>query len=187
MHDRATHPNGISVLQLQKQRRFASYKSTRLLCPKLGRAWRSTRPRSRCGPSLIRFAAAALARLRPKCWPAEAPSKSKGMRPDGRGRYKEPAEVGWRARRRLKRKAPGRQTMPTGSPSTTNSLLFILIAGRPAVPPGPAASKSGWNVMRSGMPRHCKYRDWVLPRAAVDRRRHRWPAKHSFARRPCDD
>ena len=83
--------------------------------------------------------------------------------------------------------SPHRQTMPTGTSSTTNSLLFILIAGRPAVPPGPAASKSGWNVRRSGTPRHCKHRDWVLPRAAVDRRRHRWPAKRSSARRPCDD
>ena len=90
----ATHSNGISALQLQKQLGLGSYKSAWSCCaPSCAAPWsrqaarrspassRSTRPRSCCEPRTIRFAAAAAARPKAKC-SSPAPSKSKTTRPD---------------------------------------------------------------------------------------------------------
>ena len=85
----ATHSNGISALQLQKQLGLGSYKSAWLLGAKLRRAmvapdrrrwpaWsRSTRPRSPAAPRTIRRPAAAGAATRARC---SSPARSRCRR-----------------------------------------------------------------------------------------------------------
>ena len=93
----ATHSNGISALQLQKQLGLGSYKSAWLLCAKLRRAmvapdrsrspgWsRSTRPRSPAAPRTIRRPAAAAA------GPGQAADRRRGRgRPGGPARIRLP-------------------------------------------------------------------------------------------------
>jgi Transposase zinc-ribbon domain len=75
----ATHSNGISALQLQRQLAFGSYKTAWLICAKLrcsmlGRAaapWpassRSMKPKSRAAAKMTRSLAVAGAVIRAKC------------------------------------------------------------------------------------------------------------------------